>query len=383
MPCCLRPCGRRLATWWSSPRQTLRTWLAFSAASSGRPARTSPTPTRRGPRTSTRPCSARRCSAPCRWSCLPLPPDAASRWAFCFSLHADTAVHGHDRQGLERLVRYGARGPVAESRLRALEDGRYEYTPKKGQPFTLTAEALVKRLVALVPPPNLHLTSFHGVFAPHAALRLKVTGAPPATPVPSPRKKTKKRRTRRLDWAALHQHTFGVDVLRCPCGGRRRIHAIHSTRKAAEERLVQLGHHLAPSAILPPDTAQPVLLLAGCTSDVSSPLRPARLRTRPSRAPLSPSFSIIHRRSRAPSTGHCARNSTSASCPSAWFHGLFLFSFRDETVDGTRSTRLDDTPRMEASTTTCARLETALRGRTCRGRTLRHRVTSVLCRSAS
>jgi hypothetical protein len=33
----------------------------------------------------------------------------------------------------------------------------------------------------------------------------------------------------------------GVDVLRCPCGGRRRIHAIHSTRKTAEERLLQLG----------------------------------------------------------------------------------------------------------------------------------------------
>jgi hypothetical protein len=132
-----------------------------------------------------------------------------------------------------------------------------------GRHAKATAEALVKRLVALVPPPNLHLTSFHGVFAPHAALRLKVTGAPPATPVPSPRKKTKKRRTRRMDWAALHQHTFGVDVLRCPCGGRRRIHAIHSTRNAAEERLVQLGHHLAPSAILPPATAQPVLPLAG------------------------------------------------------------------------------------------------------------------------
>ncbi|MCU0698368.1 MAG: transposase [Myxococcaceae bacterium] len=32
-----------------------------------------------------------------------------------FSLHADTSVHGHDRQGLERLCRYGSRGPVAES----------------------------------------------------------------------------------------------------------------------------------------------------------------------------------------------------------------------------------------------------------------------------
>ncbi len=27
------------------------------------------------------------------------------------------------------------------------------------------------RLAALVPPPRAHLTRFHGVFAPHAALR--------------------------------------------------------------------------------------------------------------------------------------------------------------------------------------------------------------------
>jgi hypothetical protein len=31
-----------------------------------------------------------------------------------FSLHADTAVHGHDRQGLERLCRSGVRGAVAD-----------------------------------------------------------------------------------------------------------------------------------------------------------------------------------------------------------------------------------------------------------------------------
>ncbi|MDP2274423.1 MAG: transposase [Archangium sp.] len=49
-----------------------------------------------------------------------------------FSLHANTAVHGHDRAGLERLTRYCARGPVSERRLEKLEDGRYRYTPKKG-----------------------------------------------------------------------------------------------------------------------------------------------------------------------------------------------------------------------------------------------------------
>ncbi|MCC6337978.1 MAG: transposase, partial [Myxococcales bacterium] len=70
---------------------------------------------------------------------------------------------------------------LAESRLRKLEDGRYEYSPKKGVAFILTAEALVKRLVALSPPPNRHLTSFHGVYAPNAKLRpLVVTPrAPP------------------------------------------------------------------------------------------------------------------------------------------------------------------------------------------------------------
>ena len=195
---------------------------------------------------------------------LELPPTARRRRvavAHGFSLHADTAVHGNDRQGLERLCRYGARGPVAESRLRRLEDGRYEYCPKKGVAFIVTAEQLVRRLVSLVPPAKTHLTSFHGVYAPHAALRPLVT-APGPKPAPASSKK-RRRPSRRLDWAALHQHTFSVDVLRCPCGGRRRIIAIHSTRKAAEERLTQLGHHLPPRRLLPPATAQPTLPLAG------------------------------------------------------------------------------------------------------------------------
>ncbi len=198
---------------------------------------------------------------------LELPPTARRRRvavAHGFSLHADTAVDGNDRQGLERLARYGARGPVAESRLRRLEDGRYEYLPKKGVSFVVSAEQLVRRLVSLVPPAKTHLTSFHGVYAPHAALRPLVT-APPPKPAPGAPVSSKKRRrpSRRLDWASLHQHTFGVDVLRCLCGGRRRIIAIPSTRKAAEERLTQLGHHLLPRRLLPPATAQPALPLAG------------------------------------------------------------------------------------------------------------------------
>lgn len=181
-----------------------------------------------------------------------------------FSLHADTAVHGHDRQGLERLCRYGARGPVAESRLRRLDDGRYEYSPKKGTTFTLTAAALVRRLVALLPPARLHLTSFHGGYAPNASLRPLVTQPPPRPPAPAPSSPTKEAPPRkplrpRLDWAQLHQRTFGTDVLRCPCGGRRTIRSLHSTRKLAEARLAELGGALR---VLPPATAPPQLLLS-------------------------------------------------------------------------------------------------------------------------
>ena len=78
-----------------------------------------------------------------------------------FSLHAGTAVHANDREGRKRLCRYGARGPIAENRLRKLDGELYEYTPKRGVTFTLTAADLVRRLVALVPPAKTHLTSFH------------------------------------------------------------------------------------------------------------------------------------------------------------------------------------------------------------------------------
>lgn len=86
---------------------------------------------------------------------------------------------------LTRRGTAGARGAVAESRLRRLEDGRYEYTPTKGTAFTVTAAALVRRLVALLPPQRLHLTSFHGGYAPNARLRPLIT-QPLAPSQPTP-----------------------------------------------------------------------------------------------------------------------------------------------------------------------------------------------------
>ena len=48
-----------------------------------------------------------------------------------FSLHANVALNGADRNRLERLIRYCARPPVAVERLEALPDGRLLYRLKR------------------------------------------------------------------------------------------------------------------------------------------------------------------------------------------------------------------------------------------------------------
>jgi hypothetical protein len=90
-----------------------------------------------------------------------------------FSLHADVAVHENDRLGLERLCRYGLRPPLSLARLSRAEDGRLRYRMKRTfsdgtRELLLTPSELLRRLCALIPPPRVHVTRYHGVFAPHA-----------------------------------------------------------------------------------------------------------------------------------------------------------------------------------------------------------------------
>src|SRR5690242_7186540 len=117
------------------------------------------------------------------------PPRKQPRCAFLegFSLHANTHLHANDRQGLERLCRYGARGPLALERLSRMEDGRLAYRMKHLLPdgttrLFFTGLELLRRLASLVPPPRTNLTRFHGIFAPGAKVRpflLPQAGAEP------------------------------------------------------------------------------------------------------------------------------------------------------------------------------------------------------------
>jgi len=71
---------------------------------------------------------------------------------------------------------------VAVDRLSLTAQGQVRYTLK--MPYrdgtthiVLDPLELMVRLVALVPPPRMHLTHYHGVFAPHSRLRAAVTPA--------------------------------------------------------------------------------------------------------------------------------------------------------------------------------------------------------------
>jgi len=80
----------------------------------------------------------------------------------------------------ERLRRYVSRPPVAVERLDLTAQGqRYRLkTPYRDGTTQIVLEPLdfIARLAALVPPPRMHLTRFHGVFAAHG-VRAAITPA--------------------------------------------------------------------------------------------------------------------------------------------------------------------------------------------------------------
>ena len=158
-----------------------------------------------------------------------------------FSLHAARSVTSTDREGLERLCRYGLRAPLALDRLSIDAKGNVEYslkTPWASGRTHLTFEpiAFLKRLAALVPAPYTNLTRYHGVFSnrsrfwptlpkppqpPGALTEVTCThgeesDSAEAAPSASDGNNKRSRRPRRLSWAQLMKRVLDVDALTCP-----------------------------------------------------------------------------------------------------------------------------------------------------------------------
>jgi hypothetical protein len=88
-------------------------------------------------------------------------PEASGR-AYCFDVHAAVSVSGDDRKGRERLCRYLCRPAAALDRFEERPDGRVSVRLKRPwrdgtTHVVLTPLQLVERLVALIPPPGVHM----------------------------------------------------------------------------------------------------------------------------------------------------------------------------------------------------------------------------------
>ena len=64
-----------------------------------------------------------------------------------------------------------------------------------------------------------------------------------------------------LDWATLHARTWGIDVWKCRCGGKRKVLAVVTSRRTAEEMLRNLAL-LQPRPPLPAAQSPPQIELA-------------------------------------------------------------------------------------------------------------------------
>jgi len=170
-----------------------------------------------------------------------------------FSLDGSVRIAGHDRAGLERLLRDCARPPFALHRLRpessrvplSSSDARLVYElPRPARDgrtrIRLSPLELLDRLARLIPPPRVHRHRYHGVFAPNATWRREATrygredmddAGSDAEPnegkgtdalVPSCGHGADRGPRRR--WAQLLARVYEVHPLRCPaCHGQMRI----------------------------------------------------------------------------------------------------------------------------------------------------------------
>jgi hypothetical protein len=89
----------------------------------------------------------------------------------------------NDKPGRERLCRYILRPPLANDRLKILDDGDVRLDFKRPwsngtSSVQLPPLALIARLAALIPPPRRHTVLYCGVLSSHAACRKEVVPSP-------------------------------------------------------------------------------------------------------------------------------------------------------------------------------------------------------------
>ena len=163
-----------------------------------------------------------------------------------FNLHAATRVAANDKKGRETLCKYILRPPLANDRLKILDDGdvRLEFKrPWSDGTSSIELEplALIARLAALVPPPRRHVVRYSGVLSSHSSLRSQIV---PSAPVTAPEKeedKPSRPLSHYISWSELLRRTFSIDTV-CPrCKSPLRLIALIETDDTIQKILSAMG----------------------------------------------------------------------------------------------------------------------------------------------
>ena len=169
-----------------------------------------------------------------------------------FSLNAKVSVCGREREKLEKLIRYMARGPIASERLSESFPNSLIYKMKTRWKDGTTHVSFshldfIARLVALVPPAKMNLVRYHGVFAPNFKDRALIVPSMPKPKVASEDLGAKdtllaeKLRRERMRWSDMLKRTFEIDVTICKtCGGRMEQIAVIKDKVVAKALLASL-----------------------------------------------------------------------------------------------------------------------------------------------
>lgn len=145
-----------------------------------------------------------------------------------FTIHANRYIGARERDKLEELLAYGARGSFANERLSLADPtdptGDLVYTLKRSwsdgtEAIKMSAPEMIEKLVSLIPPPYVHGSRYFGVLASRSRWRRQIVLRPDIKKgfVASGDGKTPQRMT----WSRLLKRVFKIDITRCKaCRGR-------------------------------------------------------------------------------------------------------------------------------------------------------------------
>jgi hypothetical protein len=142
-----------------------------------------------------------------------------------FNLQGATRVPANDKDGRERLCRYILRPPLANDRLKILDDGDVRLELKRPWSDGTSSVQL----------PPLVLSS-------HAASRKEVVPAPPAAAPPDAEQDKPKRKAKYIRWSDLLRRVFGIEVVCSKCQTPLRLISLIKSEPVA--RKILLAMHL-------------------------------------------------------------------------------------------------------------------------------------------